>query len=156
MQSSRRDFLGFLGLVALAPVARVEARNKHQRFILHECFIAGFRFHEGPDIMPYLQPGESLTLTAEPDNPHDPWAVRVEHNKSHIGYLPRTQNEFVARLLQQDAPVSCVINAVDEQAVPWQAVRIQVSVVICQGPQTARSQAFSTGENRMPKSVLTP
>jgi len=56
--------------------------------------------------------------------------VRIEHQRSHIGYLPRTHNQAVSRLLQQDAPVRCTITRVDRDAPPWQAVDVQVSVEV--------------------------
>lgn len=70
----------------------------------------------------YLQPGDEVQLIAEPGNPYDEWAVRIEHRKSRIGYLPRSQNQTVSRLLQQAAPgrVKCCITAVDPHAVPWE------------------------------------
>lgn len=38
-----------------------------------------------------LDPGDTLILRAEPDNPYDPEAIRVEDTKgNHLGYIPRT------------------------------------------------------------------
>jgi hypothetical protein len=75
-----------------------------------------------------LHVGDDVQLVAEPDNPHDPWAVRIEHRKSRIGYLPRTHNEAVSRLLQQGASVRCTITKVDASAPPWEAVEVSVGI----------------------------
>ena len=127
--TTRRNFLGMLGVLAASGIGRMEKNGSEpRRFVLNECFIAGVRYHDGPDIMQHLQPGEKLQLIAEPGNPYDEWAVRIEHNKNRIGYLPRTQNHTVFRLLEQDAPVECRIVAVDSTAVAWRAVKIQASI----------------------------
>ena len=130
MASTRRDFLGILGALAASGVGAWQPKDKCRQFVLHECFIAGFRYHEGPDLLAYLKAGDELQLIAEPGNPYDEWAVRIEHHKSHIGYLPRSQNQPISRLLQQDVPVACRIASIDADAVPWEAVRVQVSISV--------------------------
>ena len=116
--------------MAVAGIGRMENSGKRQRFVLNECFIAGFRYHDGPDILPNIHAGDQVTLIAEPGNPYDEWAVRIEHQKSHIGYLPRAQNQAVFRLLQQGAPVDCRIADIDQEAAPWEAVKIQAAITV--------------------------
>lgn len=130
MTSTRRQFLGILGALAASRLGLVQTRGEQCRFVLNECFVAGFRYHEGPDIMRELHVGDEVQLVAEPGNPYDPWAVRIEHRKTHIGYLPRTQNEAISRLLQQGVLVACGITAVQQNAVPWEAVRVQASILM--------------------------
>lgn len=74
--------------------------------------------------------GAALEITAEPDNPCDPFAVRLDYLGAQIGYLPRSQNQVISRLLQQGAPVECHIARIDEDAPPWQAVTVKVSIQI--------------------------
>jgi len=114
--------------MTIAGIGRLETSGDGQRFVLNECFIAGFRYHDGLDIMPSMRAGDQIQLIAEPGNPYDEGAVRIEHKKSRIGYLPRTQNQAVSRLLQQGAPVECQIVSVDSAAAPWEAVQIRVSI----------------------------
>lgn len=128
METTRRGFLGAIGAILAGRLAGIEPHGKLTRCVLTECRIAGFRYHDGPEIIRYLHAGDEVQLTPEPENPHDPWAVRIEHNRSRLGYLPRTHNEAVSRLLQQDAPVRCTITRVDPHAPPWEAVDVQASV----------------------------
>ncbi len=128
MANTRREFLGMIGAIAATGIGHMETSGRRQRFVLDECFVAGFRYHDGPDIMQYIQPGDDVQLIAEPGNPYDEWAVRIDHKKSRIGYLPRTQNQTVSRLLQQGAPVECQIVSVDPTAAPWEAVKIRASI----------------------------
>lgn len=128
MSRRQHQYEEILGAMLARGLAEEHGHGSSRSCILAECQIAGFRYHEGPDIMVYLQVGDEVQLTPEPENPHDPWAVRVEHQKSRLGYLPRTHNEAVSRLLQQEVPVQCTITRVDANAPPWEAVRVQVRI----------------------------
>lgn len=90
------------------------------------CFIAGFRYHEGLDITNYLVLGERLDLIAEPGNPHDEHAVRIEHRKSHIGYVPRKYNQTVLAWLRCGMNVGAAIITVDWERPPWEAVQVLI------------------------------
>src|SRR5690606_9930321 len=56
--------------------------------------------------------------------------LRFDYLGAQIGYLPRSQNQVISRLLQQGAPVECHIARIDEDAPPWQAVTVKVSIQI--------------------------
>lgn len=42
------------------------------------------------------------TITREPENPYDPYAVRVEINRKTVGYLPREQATRVSKQMLED------------------------------------------------------
>ncbi len=71
--------------------------------------LAGFSHHGHPSWIKQMQPGDPLTLVAEPANPHDHYAVRVHWQNQMIGYLPSSSNHVVSRLLRQGAPLRAVI-----------------------------------------------
>ncbi len=60
---------------------------------LERFFIAGFQYHDGPELLEGLEPGMDLTLIHELDNPHDPRAVAFRFAGSHLGYVPRSAIE---------------------------------------------------------------
>ena len=71
--------------------------------------VAGLQYHDGRHQLSRLQPGDSLRLQREPDNPHDPLAVRVYWDVYSMGYLPRTVNASIARAIDNGAtPVASV------------------------------------------------
>ncbi|MCP5536321.1 MAG: HIRAN domain-containing protein [Akkermansiaceae bacterium] len=75
--------------------------------------LAGFNYY-GQDIwLHQMKLGEELTLVAEPANPYDQYAVRIHWQDKHIGYLPRTSNHVVSRLLRQGAPIKAAIAWLD-------------------------------------------
>ena len=45
--------------------------------------------------------GDALTLVREPDNLYDANAVSVEWNGHKLGYIPRKENEAVARQIDR-------------------------------------------------------
>jgi len=125
---TRRGFLGLSAFLPWGPFGRAAAPDSHAEFELDRFFIAGFRFHEGPGMIGRMRAGDRLSLRAEPDNPYDGGAVRMEFAGRHMGYVPRSQNAVVGRLLAQRAPVSCRILALDPTAEPWRAVQVAVAM----------------------------
>ena len=90
--------------------------------------IAGFRYYDGEDALPELQPGTALTLRAEPDNSHDPCAVEILHRGRKLGYVPRFCNRRVSQLLQNDVSISCEVSRISTDAPPWDAVAVRISL----------------------------
>jgi len=90
--------------------------------------IAGFRYYDGDAALPELLPGTTLTLRAQPDNPHDVGAVEILHRGRKLGYVPRFCNRRVSQLLQDEAPVMCEVARISADAPPWDAVAVRVSV----------------------------
>lgn len=108
MSMTRRFFLRSLWslpLLALPETSQCAANPAPKSCLMNRFSIAGFQYHDGPALLPFLQPGRSLTLTAEPDNPFDPFAVRIEFEGRKLGYVPRSDNRHINRLLRQDAHV---------------------------------------------------
>lgn len=79
-----------------APAQRTEAR-----LLLQESLVAGLRHHQAKAVWDHLHVGDELNLVREPHNLHDPNAVRIEWQGHMLGYLPRTDNEAVARQLDR-------------------------------------------------------
>ncbi len=72
--------------------------------------LRGHQFHAEALWLHLLQPGDPLSLHAEPANPHDRYAVRVHDTDGHhLGYLPRESNHVVSRMLRQGAPLTAMV-----------------------------------------------
>ncbi len=97
-------------------------------FLLNRFSIAGFQYYHGPTLLHRLRPGHPLTLAAEPDNPHDGCAVRIELEGRKLGYVPRSDNRHISRLLRQDARLWCRVREVNKDEWPWRAVRVEVGL----------------------------
>jgi hypothetical protein len=115
-------------LLSWGGVRRATRPDRHPEFELDRFFIAGFRFHEGPAIIGRMRRGNRLALCAEPDNPYDAGAVRLEFAGRHVGYVPRSNNAVIGRLLAQRAPLLARIVTVDPAVEPWKAVQVAVAL----------------------------
>lgn len=88
--------------------------------------LAGFRYHQGERLWARLRPGQPVTLIREPDNPHDPRAVRINWRGHKLGYLPRRDNAAIARLLDRGEALEVRIKALQLSASPWERVALEV------------------------------
>ena len=91
-------------------------------------YVAGFQFHDGPELVDGMAPGESVTFVREPENRHDRHAVRIDYAGRKLGYVPRSVSEHVAHVMAERSSVPGVISAVDPEAVPWRAVQVRARV----------------------------
>jgi hypothetical protein len=114
-------------LLAIALPAAAQGRVT-AKILLQESPLAGFQFHEGKRVWPALRVGDALDLKREADNSHDGRAVRVEWRGHFLGYVPRADNQAVARLLDQGTPLEARIVRLRESRNPWQRVLFEVYV----------------------------
>ncbi|TCJ18498.1 HIRAN protein [Parasulfuritortus cantonensis] len=91
--------------------------------------LAGFQYHAGRALFPLLSVGDRLLLYREPDNPHDPRAVRVEWRGAPLGYAPRADNVDLARLMDNGVRVEGRIVQLQKARNPWQRILFEVLVV---------------------------
>jgi len=135
MIEGRRRFLKWLAVLPLAPLTsgRTEAtaavtgnETAKQNYLLNVFSVAGFQYHEGMKLISQMQTGERLALKAEPGNPYDKFAVRIERRGATIGYVPRSDNRHIHRLLRQGARLTCRVVEVNRQAPTWHQVRVEV------------------------------
>lgn len=82
-------------------------------------------------------PGEPVRIIHEPDNPHDPMALKVNSASGEtIGYLPRKSPVHVA-ILQHGRGVSAVIDSIGMSRACLVGVRL--SLALCDDLLTVES-----------------
>ncbi len=111
------------GLLGMPP-----ADAQHIRVLVQRSPLAGFQYHGAAIHWDALREGDPLQLVREPDNPHDPRAVRVEWRGIMLGYLPRAENREVAREMDQGTPLSARIGKLSDDPNPWKRLRVDVLV----------------------------
>ncbi|MBN9698469.1 MAG: HIRAN domain-containing protein [Zoogloea sp.] len=104
------------------------ADAQHIRVLVQRSPLAGFQYHGAAIHWDALREGDPLKLVREPDNPHDPRAVRVEWRGIMLGYLPRAENREVAREMDQGTPLSARIGRLSDDPNPWKRLRVDVLV----------------------------
>ena len=122
---SRLEAVAALAAVLLA-AAPLQAQQV--RLLVQSSQLAGFRYHEAPLVFPELRTGDRLDLIREPDNPHDPNAVRVEWRGRRLGYVPRRENAALAWAMDRGEPVSARISILRAHRNPRQRVKFEVFV----------------------------
>ncbi len=142
MNSTRRSFLKAVGMLTCGGILGVEAapavveepkaeeRKEERRMLCNVFSIAGFQYYDGPSRLPFMNEGDDLELRAAPDNPYDKYAVELYHNGRMIGFVPRTDNRHISRLLLQGAPLGSEIVSIAPDASPWRAVRASILLMI--------------------------
>lgn len=88
--------------------------------------LAGSQYYALAAHWEQLRVGDTLELTREPDNRHDPLAVRVSWQGQQLGYLPRTENAPVARALDRGLRLRGRIARLTAHPDPWQRVVLEV------------------------------
>ena len=92
---------GWVLLLAAWCTTPALAQHVTSEILVHTTLTAGLAHHEAKSVWDAMRPGDAIALVREPDNPHDPNAVRVEWNDHVLGYLPREDNASVARQLDR-------------------------------------------------------
>ncbi len=128
MSMLRRTFLrAFLSVPALGGAFKLPSPPAGEPAVLLNQFsVAGFRFYDGPRLIGRIRVGERLTLVAEPDNPYDEFAMVILRNGRKLGYVPRSDNRHLSRLLRQGATLTCEVAAADPTEVTWQMLKVRV------------------------------
>ena len=91
-----------LFLLLCVLTAHVGAQDRaNARILLQSVLTAGLRHHDAKAVWESLRVGDPVSLVREATNPHDSNAVRVDWRDKVLGYLPKTENSFVARQLDR-------------------------------------------------------
>ncbi|HUF19296.1 MAG TPA: HIRAN domain-containing protein [Burkholderiales bacterium] len=118
---------GLLALVLLLCLPTVSAQDAVQaRILVQSSPLAGFQFHEGKRLWAQLNIGDTLEMVREPDNPHDPRAVRIDWRGYKLGYLPRRENQAVARQLDFGNRLQARITRLTRHRDPWKRIEFEI------------------------------
>jgi len=99
---SRTRVLECVVSVALLAWAGASAQQSGEsEIVVQVSLTAGLRYHDARAVWDQMKVGDALTLVREPGNPYDANAVRVEWNGHQLGYIPRAENEAIARQIDR-------------------------------------------------------
>ena len=94
---------------------------------LFDTYVAGTTHIEGIEALAAsLREGDRLVFYREPDNPHDPQAIRIETlEEKKIGYVPRRDNVVFSRLMDAGKLLFATI-AAKEMRGNWLKIEIKI------------------------------
>ena len=104
------------------------ASAQNVQLLVQSSPLAGFRYGAAAEAWPQLRVGDALELRREPDNPHDPNAVRVEWQGRKLGYVPRRQNAAVAWGMDRGAPLRARLSRLEEHPNPARRIEFEVYI----------------------------
>jgi hypothetical protein len=116
-----RWMMAIFALLSLPAVADVS-----EHILLQASPLAGFQYYQGKQVWAEMREGDVLELVREPQNAYDARAVRVEWRGVKLGYVPRRDNEAVARLLDRGNPLEARITRLSTSRNPWQRILFEV------------------------------
>lgn len=115
----------FIAVAAFACCPPVTAQSA-ARILVQRSPVAGFQFHEARQVWAQLKIGDALALVREPANPHDAHAVRIEWNGRLLGYVPRVENDAVARQLDRGNRLEARIVRLTRHRDPWKRIEFEI------------------------------
>jgi len=71
-----------------------------QHTYLQHCYVAGLQYYDALKIWNKLSIGLELEMRTEPENKFDRHAVALYFEEIKLGYLPRSDNRHIAKLLK--------------------------------------------------------
>jgi hypothetical protein len=105
----------------------------------YPSWIAGLRYR-APDGLnrswycaKHLQPGATLDLVPEPDNPQseDGNAVALKYRGRHLGYIP-ARHDWIGRALSEGTALRCIVTRVEKRGLLFsraQSVALRVDIL---------------------------
>lgn len=113
-----------MGGLSLLPPGMVK---NFRKFYLLQCFVAGFRFNKGMEVLPQMKEGDLLHLVREPDNAFDACAIALYWNELKIGYVPKAENQMLSKLLDADAlDLMGEIAYLNKEVKPWENLHVAI------------------------------
>lgn len=121
-----RALSALLLAMALSFTVYAGERKTEAKILVQSSPLAGFRYHEGKRLWDELKVGDPLTLTREPDNPYDTKAIRVDWQGHKLGYVPRKENDAVARFMDNGQKLEARIVRLKVSRNPWQRIEFEI------------------------------
>lgn len=117
-----------IAALAAALLCSLPALARQPRILVQSSPLAGFQYYDAKILWDEMREGDALALIREPDNRHDPFAVRVEWRGTKLGYLPRAENRAVADEMDKGTPIAGRIGRMADSPNPWKRLRVDVFV----------------------------
>ena len=94
-----------------------------KEIFLQDITVAGTGYCDAiEDVFPQLTENMVLCLLRDTNNEHDELAIGVWFNQIRIGWVPRKQNEVVARLMDAGKNICLRISALSKEADNWKRI----------------------------------
>jgi hypothetical protein len=120
--------LATLAMVAVTLLLPARAAAQQVRLLVQSSPLAGFNYHQAPEVWRRMRVGDALQLEREPDNTHDGKAIRVEWQGHKLGYVPRTQNAALSWAMDRGENLNARVSRLQPHRNPRQRIEFEVYV----------------------------
>ncbi len=128
MPSVNKCVLPALALLAGLSLLPRPAAAPQVRILVQSSPLAGFNFHQAPEVWQGMRIGDALRLEREPDNAYDGKAVRVELRGHKLGYVPRAQNAALAWAMDRGEILNARVSRLQPHRNPRKRIEFEVYV----------------------------
>ncbi len=104
------------------------AQAESVRLLVQNSPLAGSQYYAVSAVWPEIRVGDALALIREPDNRHDPRAIRVEWRGHKLGYVPRAENRAVAAAMDAGERLVARVSSLSDNKNPWLRVAFEVFI----------------------------
>lgn len=115
-------------LCALAWQILPAAYGESVRMLVQSSPLGGSQYYAVSEVWSQIKVVDRLTLVREPHNRHDRRAVRVEWQGRQLGYVPRAENQAVARALDEGETLEARVSRLRDEADPWRRVEFEIFI----------------------------
>ena len=98
------------------------------RLLVQSSPLAGFRYHQAPEVWQDMRVGDALRLEREPDNVHDARAISVQWRGHRLGYVPRAQNAALAWAMDRGENLDARVSRLQPHRNPRKRIEFEVYV----------------------------
>lgn len=104
-----------------------ELIQQYDRIYLLQCFVRGFKYYKGPELLESMHEGAMLELVREPGNSYDSNAIALHFNGHKIGFLPAEENKYLSKILDAGLlELLAEITHLNPDAATWENVHVAV------------------------------
>jgi len=154
----RKAFLqSLIGIAGLTAFSKVEF-STYEKVYLLQCFIRGFQYYEGPEIIEEINKIGQVELVREPENPYDSNAIAIYFEGKKLGFIPREENTILSTLMDAELlSFHIEITHIEPEAMDWEKVFVAVYALkeIKNQQDLQKISPFTTLETSEYYSVLT-
>ena len=105
-----------------------QAPAQQVRLLVQSSPLAGFRYHQAPEVWQEMRVGDALRLEREPDNVHDAQAINVQWRGHKLGYVPRAQNAALAWAMDRGENLDARVSRLQPHRNPRKRIEFEVYV----------------------------
>ena len=115
-------------LLAGLSVTAGQAAAQQVRILVQSSPLAGFNYHQAPEVWQAMRVGDALRLEREPDNVHDARAISVQWRGYKLGYVPRAQNAALAWAMDRGESLDARVSRLQPHRDPRKRIEFEVYV----------------------------